>query len=88
MSSSKASRPTTGSEFPDHEVLERSGSGGTRTYLYYALPYSSWERGSCENANRMIRRFISKDSNISQFTGKRIQTAEVWINNSIQNFGF
>ena len=70
-----------GSEFLDHEALERSVFGETRTLIYYAHPYSSWERGSNENANRIIRRFIPKGSDISTFTRKQIQTIEDWINN-------
>ena len=70
-----------GSEFLDHEALERSVSSGTRTHIYYAHPYSSWERGSNENANRIIRRFIPKGSDISTFTRKQIQAVEDWINN-------
>lgn len=70
-----------GSEFLDHENLERSVDGGKRTYIYYAHPYSSWERGSNENANRMIRRFIPKGSDISKLTRKQIRSIEAWINN-------
>ena len=70
-----------GSEFLDHEALERSVFGGSRTHIYYAHPYSSWERGSNENANRIIRRFIPKGCDISQFTRKQIQAIENWINN-------
>jgi transposase, IS30 family len=70
-----------GSEFLDYEALERSVSGGSRTRVYYAHPYSSWERGSNENANRMVRRFIPKGSDISKFTRKQIQGIEDWINN-------
>lgn len=70
-----------GSEFLDHEALERSVSSGTRTHIYYAHPYSSWERGSNENANRMIRRFIPKGNDISKLSSKHIQAVEDWINN-------
>jgi IS30 family transposase len=69
-----------GSEFLDHEAMERSVSGGTRTRIYYAHPYSSWERGSNENANRMIRRFIPKGSDLSQLTHQQIRQVEDWIN--------
>ena len=70
-----------GSEFLDHEALERSVSSGSRTHIYYAHPYSSWERGSNENANRMIRRFIPKGCDISKYTCKQIQVIEDWLNN-------
>ena len=69
-----------GSEFLDHEALERSVSTGTRTHIYYAHPYSSWERGSNENANRMIRRFIPKGSDISTLSAGDIRQVEDWIN--------
>lgn len=70
-----------GSEFLDHGSLERSMDGGKRTHIYYAHPYSSWERGSKENANRMIRRFIPKGCDISKLGHKQIQQIEDWINN-------
>jgi IS30 family transposase len=70
-----------GSEFLDHEALECSVAGGKRTDLYYANPYAGWERGSNENINRMIRRFIPKGCDISGFTRKQIQKIEEWINN-------
>ncbi len=70
-----------GSEFLDYEALERSVFRGSRTHIYYAHPYSSWERGSNENANRIIRRFIPKGCDISKYTRKQIQVIEDWINN-------
>ena len=71
-----------GSEFLDVDALERSVFGGSdRTRIYYAHPYSSWERGSNENGNRMVRRFIPKGSDISKFTRKQINRIEEWINN-------
>ena len=70
-----------GSEFLDHAALERSVFSGSRTHIYYAHPYSSWERGSNENANRIIRRFIPKGCDISKYTRKQIQAIEDWINN-------
>lgn len=70
-----------GSEFLDFEALEKSVfSRAKRTHIYYAHPYSSWERGTNENTNRMIRRFIPKGSDISKFTCAEIQRIEDWIN--------
>ena len=48
---------------------------------YYAHPYSSWERGSNENANKIIRRFIPKGSDINKYTEEEIKRIENWINN-------
>lgn len=71
-----------GGEFLAFDALERSVFGGAdRTNIYYAHPYSSWERGSNENGNRMIRRFVPKGSDISKFTRKQINWIEEWINN-------
>ena len=52
-----------------------------RTVCYYAHPYSSWERGSNENANKLIRRFIAKGKNIDKYNDMEIKKIEDWINN-------
>ena len=44
--------------------------------VYYAHPYSSWERGSNENGNRMLRRFIPKGTDLNE-----IKKYEDWVNN-------
>ena len=70
-----------GSEFLDFEALEKLVRGGvSRTHIYYVHLYSSWGRGANENTNRMIRRFISKGSDISKITRAEIQKIENWIN--------
>lgn len=71
-----------GCENLDFEGIERSIEGtGKRTKVYYAHPYSAWERGSNENTNKLIRRFIPKGSDIGGFSHERIQAIEHWINN-------
>jgi transposase, IS30 family len=52
-----------------------------RTLIYFAHSYSSWERGTNENQNRMIRRFIPKGVNIAEFSDEDIQEIEDWMNN-------
>jgi IS30 family transposase len=70
-----------GSEFLDVEALEGSEfSKQQRTRIFYAHPYSSWERGSNENANRMIRRFVAKGRDIARFTKQAISDIEAWLN--------
>lgn len=72
-----------GSEFLNSSEMERSciSRRKARTIVYYAHPYSAYERGSNENMNRMIRRFIPKGTDIGQFTKKEIQRIENWLNN-------
>ena len=71
-----------GCEFIDPDAIEKSAlHKGTRCTVYYAHPYSAFERGSNENANRIIRRFIPKGADISKYTNKQIQQIEDWINN-------
>lgn len=48
--------------------------------IYYAHPYSSWERGANENANHLIRRFFPKGMEAKRLTKKRIEEIENWIN--------
>ncbi len=71
-----------GSEFADCEGIERSCIGeGRRTKAYYCHPYSSWERGSNEKQNSMIRRFIPKGQSFNEITQDEINEIAVWINN-------
>lgn len=71
-----------GIEFSDHTRIERSAFNARhmRTKLYFAHPYCSWERGSNENNNRLIRRWIKKGSDISQVSAKEVARIQEWIN--------
>ena len=72
-----------GSEFLDSNSLEAScmNPGEKRVSCYYAHPYSAWERGSNESANKLIRRFIPKGTDIGILTERDIRRIEQWINN-------
>mgnify|MGYP006373613393 CR=1 FL=1 len=60
-----------------------------RVQVYYAHPYRSGERGSNENANRLIRRFIPKGTVITNISEEYIQEIEDWINNLLRPmFGY
>ena len=48
-------------------------------HIYYAHPYSSWERGTNENHNRLIRRWLPKGS--KNATQQQVAFIEHWINN-------
>ena len=69
------------SEFSDYEGIERSSTGeGKRTTLYFCHPYSSYERGSNENQNKMIRRHYPKGYDFTAVTPADIRKLEKWIN--------
>ncbi len=71
-----------GSEFLNADEIERScmSRRKQRTQLFYAHPYSAYERGTNENMNRMIRRFIPKGADISKYTKQEINRIEQWLN--------
>jgi len=66
-----------GSEFLDFEGMKKAIKCGE---IYYAHPYSSWERGSNENGNRMLRRFIPKVMDLGNLTAKQLQAYEDFVN--------
>ena len=72
-----------GTEFAAAEGLERScvNKRLPRTKVYFCHPYSSWERGTNENTNGMIRRRFPKGTNFAAVTNAQIAQAENWINN-------
>lgn len=70
-----------GSEFADYTGIENSMYTNKRTYVYYCHPYSSYERGSNENCNKLIRRWYPKGSNFKNITKSKIKEVETWINN-------
>lgn len=71
-----------GSEFADVSGMERSviPAEGRRTKLYYCHPYSSWERGTNEVTNKMVRRKVPKGTDFDSKTNEEISEIEKWIN--------
>ena len=71
-----------GCEFLSSAKLERSSLGGEakRTTIYYAHPYSAWERGSNENQNKLIRRFVPKGQDIGKLEPADIERIQYWMN--------
>ncbi|MDR3294053.1 MAG: IS30 family transposase, partial [Clostridiales bacterium] len=65
-----------GSEFARSDIMENE----IKTQVYYAHPYSSWERGTNENWNGMVRRYIPKGSSFEKLTDKDMSKISNCIN--------
>lgn len=50
--------------------------------VYFCHPYHSWEKGTVENTNGRLRRFIPKGMSIDNFSEKQIKAVENWLNNT------
>ncbi|MCH7820044.1 MAG: IS30 family transposase, partial [Candidatus Marinimicrobia bacterium] len=66
-----------GKEFADHEVIAKN----LKVEFYFAHPYASWERGTNENTNGLIRQYFPKKRDFTTITEDEIQTAIEKLNN-------
>ena len=48
---------------------------------YFAKPYHSWERGSNENLNRLVRQYLPKKTDFTTITEQQIKEIEDKLNN-------
>jgi transposase, IS30 family len=55
-----------GKEFAGHKMVSTALSAN----VYFAHPYSSWERGTNENTNGLIRQYLPKHRDLSTLTVK------------------
>lgn len=66
-----------GSEFTTHELVAiHSG-----TKVFFADPYSSWQRGSNENANMLLRGYLPKRHDIADLTQEELNDIANELNN-------
>lgn len=65
-----------GTEFSDHEVTEKQ----TRMDIYFAHAYHSWERGTNENTNGLIRRYFPKGTYFRTINSNQLKTVVTKIN--------
>lgn len=66
-----------GKEFSNHEKISEL----LNVSIYFAHPYSSWERGLNENTNGLIRQYIPKGSSFDDISNERIKFIEDRLNN-------
>ena len=48
--------------------------------IYFTDAYASWQKGAIENTNKLIRQYITKGTDISTVTDKRIKMIQAKIN--------
>lgn len=65
-----------GKEFTKHEKINNL----LNTKSYFCKPYHSWEKGTVENINGIIRRFFPKGTNFDTIKNVEIKRVEDWIN--------
>ena len=65
-----------GKEFAGHEVV----ASKTGAKVYFAHPYHSWERGTNENTNGLIRRLHPKKSSFIDIDCKELKRIESFVN--------
>jgi len=53
-----------GKEFADHQLVSHTLNAD----FFFAHPYASWERGTNENTNGLIRQYLPKDRDLSTVT--------------------
>lgn len=66
-----------GMEMAEHKQF----SNHTGMPVYFAHPYSSWERGTNENTNGLIRRFFPKGTDFKKITEKQLKIVQKKLNN-------
>ena len=66
-----------GIEMANHKWLSKT----TGMSIYFANPYSSWERGTNENTNGLSRRFFPKGTDFNKITIEQLKKAQFALNN-------
>ena len=66
-----------GKEFSYHEQLTKDLNAD----IYFAHPYSSYERGLNENSNGLIRQYFPKGSDFTNISEQQVKTVQNKLNN-------
>lgn len=65
-----------GTEMAQHKLFTKN----TKVNVYFAHPYSPWERGTNENTNGLIRDFLPKGTDFNLIKTKRLKEIQNWLN--------
>jgi len=74
-----------GTEFAEHKIIAKK----LDTNIYFAHPYSSWEKGQIEYSNKLLRQYIPKKSIINELNTVNLKDIQMKINRRPRkNLGF
>jgi transposase, IS30 family len=65
-----------GKEFAEHEALEEEAA----LQIYFAKPYSAWQRGTNENTNGLVRDFFPKGTDLASLPEHRFTKVQQLLN--------
>lgn len=65
-----------GTEMSEHKMFTKN----TKVNVYFAHPYSPWERPTNENSNGLIRDYFPKGTNFNEITRKKIKHVQNELN--------
>lgn len=65
-----------GKEFAEHQILAQL----LTLAIYFALPYRSWQRGTNENTNGLLRQFFPKGTDFSRISHREVARVEQLLN--------
>jgi len=66
-----------GIEMAKHQIITKN----TGMKIYFAHPYSSWERGTNENTNGLIRRYLPKGTDFNEIDENQLLFIQKKLNN-------
>ncbi|OCQ52250.1 Integrase core domain protein [Photorhabdus australis subsp. thailandensis] len=70
-----------GLEFADHEIMSKKLETQIYFAIYFAHPYSPWERGINENINGLIRQYFPKGTDFNEVSDQEINFVVNRLNN-------
>ena len=71
-----------GSEFAAHQLITKGlyMKGKEDVKVYFTDAYSSWQKGCIENTNKLIRKYIPKGADFTQFSDTKIMNIQKKLN--------
>lgn len=72
-----------GSEFAAHQLITKGLHTKNKedVIVYFADSYASWQKGCIENTNKLIRKYIPKQANFTNFSDNKIMAIQKKLNN-------